>query len=161
LRRSFIETARSPGLDLPDGADALGWRAGGECAKLVQSHVFDHISINNRWERWLVGTADVILRVPMAMASRVGRRPIGIETPRRILLLRLERVGDLIMVLDAISMVRELAPNARIDLVVGTWNEALARLIPDVDTVETLDVPWMARQGHGRSWPALFSSSPI
>ena len=68
-----------------------------------------------------------------------------------ILLLRLERVGDLVMVLDAIAMLRTMAPGAAIDLVVGSWNTALAGLIPGVN-VETLDVPWMSREGRGLSW---------
>ena len=46
--------------------------------------------------------------------------------PRRILLLRLERIGDLVMALEAIRDVRALAPAAQIDLVVGSWNAALA-----------------------------------
>ena len=66
---------------------------------------------------------------------RGGRRPRGrprcraasgrrrdARTPRRILLLRLERIGDLVMALDAIRDVRTLAPAAKIDLVVGSWN---------------------------------------
>ncbi len=77
--------------------------------------------------------------------------------PRRILLLRLERVGDLVMVLDAIAMVRAMAPEAAIDLVVGSWNRPLAGLIPGVNSIETLDVPWIARDGSGLSWGALVS----
>jgi len=77
--------------------------------------------------------------------------------PRRILLLRIERVGDLLMVLDAIAMVRALAPHAVIDLVVGSWNRPLAALIPGIDSVETLDAPWLARQARTRSWRALIS----
>jgi ADP-heptose:LPS heptosyltransferase len=76
-------------------------------------------------------------------------------TPRRILLLRLERVGDLIMVLDAIAMVRASAPDATIDLVVGSWNRSIAALIPSVTTIEPLDVPWLAREGSGLSWGEL------
>ena len=58
------------------------------------------------------------------------------------------------MVLEAIGMVRALAPNASIDLVVGSWNRDLACLINGVH-IETLDVPWIARKGQGLSWPAL------
>ena len=36
-----------------------------------------------------------------------------------------------------------------IDLVVGSWNRSLAGLIPAVTTIETLDVPWLAREGSG------------
>ena len=58
------------------------------------------------------------------------------------------------MVLEAIGMVRAMAPDAAIDLIVGSWNQSLARLIPGVH-VETLDVPWMAREGRGLPWRAL------
>jgi ADP-heptose:LPS heptosyltransferase len=75
--------------------------------------------------------------------------------PRRILLLRLERVGDLVMVLEAIAMVRAMAPSAAIDLVVGSWNRSIAELITAVTTIETLDVPWLAREGSGLSWREL------
>jgi len=115
--------------------------------------VFDHLQIPYRKERALVGLADAGL----SAATRLGwpRTSTGAAAPpRRILLLRLERVGDLVMVLDAIAMVRGLAPEAAIDLVVGSWNRSLAGLIPDVQ-VETLDVPWMAREGAGLPWTQL------
>jgi ADP-heptose:LPS heptosyltransferase len=77
--------------------------------------------------------------------------------PRRILLLRMEKVGDLVMVLDAIALVRAMAPDATIDLVVGTWNRPLAGLIQSVDSIETLDVPWIAATGRGSSWGAVIA----
>ncbi|MES1254246.1 MAG: glycosyltransferase family 9 protein, partial [Acidobacteriota bacterium] len=118
--------------------------------------MFRHLHITNRRERWLVGLADLALRVLAAAGRLVGAaRPVERTPLRRILLLRLERVGDLLMVLDALAMVRELAPSAHIDLVVGRWNAALAGIIPGIDSVETLDAPWMARAWAGQSWPAL------
>ena len=120
--------------------------------------MFSHLQIPYRQERWLVGLADVVLRmgtlvgasIRSSQAASVVQRP-----PQRILLLRLERVGDLLMVLDAIARVRAFAPQARVDLVVGSWNSAIAGLIRSVDAVETLDAPWMAREGRGLSWPEL------
>jgi ADP-heptose:LPS heptosyltransferase len=117
--------------------------------------VFQHLQIPYRRERWLVGLADAGLRAGELISAPWRSRSNVNSPPKRILLLRLERVGDLVMVLDAIAMVRRLAPEARIDLVVGSWNAALARLIPAVDSVETLDVPWMARERRGLAWPAL------
>jgi lipopolysaccharide heptosyltransferase II len=72
-----------------------------------------------------------------------------------ILLLRLERVGDLLMVLDAIASVRHAAPDAAIDLVVGEWNEAIAKLVPGVDRVETMNARWLARGGSSLSHAAM------
>ncbi len=102
-----------------------------------------------------MGLADAALGVAKLFGWPAEPRPAVGSAPKRILLLRLERVGDLLMVLESIAMVRALAPQAQIDLVVGSWNLRLARLIPGVDSVETLDVPWMARGARGLSWPAL------
>jgi len=100
-------------------------------------------------ERRLVALADVATR-PLAW----WRRPEA-ATPARVLLLRLERIGDLLMVLDAIGLARKLAPTATIDLAVGSWNADLAALVPGIDRVHLVDVPWLAREGRGSSWPAL------
>lgn len=117
--------------------------------------MFPHLQIPYRQERCLVGMADAGLRALALVASPLQRERAAQGPPKRILLLRLERVGDLLMVLDAIARVRSLAGQARIDLVVGSWNVPLAQLIPAIDSVESLDVPWMAREGRGLSWFAL------
>jgi ADP-heptose:LPS heptosyltransferase len=117
--------------------------------------VFEHLQIPYRQERALVGLADSALGVAKFLGWPAEPREAVAKAPKRILLMRLERVGDLLMVLQSIAMVRALAPQAQIDLVVGSWNLALARLIPGVDSVEALDVPWMARGERGLSWPAL------
>ena len=90
-----------------------------------------------------MGIADALLSV-VAMPGRISRRaPRG--PVERVLLFRLERVGDLLMARPAIESIRRLLPDARIDLVVGSWNRALASLIPGIDCVHVLDLPWLAR----------------
>ena len=117
--------------------------------------MFKHLQIPYREERWLVGLADAGLRALTIVGSPFRSTRTVTGPPQRILLLRLERIGDLVMVLDAIAKVRSLAPQAHIDLVVGSWNAPLARLVEAVDSVETLDMPWMAREGRGVKWSAL------
>jgi ADP-heptose:LPS heptosyltransferase len=119
--------------------------------------VFRHLQIPYRQERWLVGLADAGLNAARFLGWPRTSRQASPAIPRRILLLRLERVGDLVMVLEAIALVRAMAPDAAIDLVVGSWNRALAGLIPSVSAIETLDVPWLAREGSGLSWGALIA----
>jgi lipopolysaccharide heptosyltransferase II len=109
-------------------------------------------------ERALVAAADRVLAAASLLA-RPFRRRARPASPRRILLLRLERIGDLIMTLPAISDVRALAPDATIDLVVGSWNAKLARAIPAVTAVETLDAAWLAREGSGRSMRSLLRAA--
>ena len=106
--------------------------------------MFDHLQIDDRRERWLVGCADLAL-APLGDISR-WRRPAAATPPRRVLLFRLERIGDLLMILDALGTVRRRLPDAELHLVVGSWNAELARLIPAIDHVDTLDVPWLSRE---------------
>ena len=115
--------------------------------------MFDHLQIYDRCDRNLVGIADFALRVA-APAMRLMRRPAS-HPPRRILLLRLERIGDLLMTLDAIDDVRQAAPDAEIDLVVGSWNLELASRIPGVSQVEAIDAAWLSREGAGLALIAL------
>jgi ADP-heptose:LPS heptosyltransferase len=72
---------------------------------------------------------------------------------------RLERIGDLVMTLPALDDVRALAPGAEIDLVVGSWNESLAKAIPSVNRVLTLDPQWLAREATGLTLPALLRAA--
>lgn len=128
-------------------ATSVLWWTGSIC---VDTAVFHHLDIYDRRERALVGLADVGLGVaswPLRLLQRRGRRD-----PQRILLVRLERIGDLLMSLGAIRSVRALAPHAVIDLVVGSWNEPIARAIAGIDRVQVLDAPWLAR---GASLPSL------
>ncbi len=106
--------------------------------------MFPHLQIYDPRERWLVGTADTLLTAT-TRATRLLPHRTPVWPPRRILLLRLERIGDLLMSAPAIAAVRTLAPQATIDLVVGSWNKDLAKLIPGIDHIETLDAPWLAR----------------
>lgn len=119
--------------------------------------MFAHLQIPYRKERVLVGLADAGLDIATFLGWPRASRAGSSDPPRRILLLRLEKVGDLVMVLEAIAMVRAMAPDAAIDLGVGSWNRALAGLIPGVTSVETLDVPWIARAGTGLPWRALIA----
>lgn len=114
--------------------------------------MFDQLQVYAPRERLLVGLADFALS-PLRWTR--GATPAA--TPSRVLLLRLERIGDLLMTHAAIAKARALWPNAEIDLAVGSWNAPLARLMPDVSRVDVVDVPWLAREGTGLSWPALLA----
>jgi hypothetical protein len=72
-------------------------------------------------ERRLVAAADALSR-PLAWFRR--RRPAATAV-KRVLLLRLERIGDLLMTLDVDRCARAAWPDATIDLA-GSWNRDLA-----------------------------------
>lgn len=118
------------------------------------------LTIYDRRERALVRLADTLL-LPIKLARRIGtpqRLAHGVRAskgPRRILCLRLERIGDLLMTLPALAELRALAPDAEIDLVVGTWNRDIAGAIPGITRVETANAAWLARDGDGLAMAPL------
>src|SRR5687768_17217963 len=118
--------------------------------------MFDHLHIYAPRERLLVGLADVLL-APLGWRHR--RRPAS--PPERVLLMRLERIGDLLMVMDAIAAARAAWPSAQIDLAVGSWNVPLASLIQGVNRVDQVDVPWLAREGTGLSRRGLLECAKV
>ncbi len=111
---------------------------------MARLHIYDPT------ERALVTAADALV-APLAW---IRRRAAADRPVQRVLLLRLERIGDLLMVLDAIRDARAAWPDATIDLAVGSWNESLARLIPEISGLEIADAPWLAREAGG-SWRGL------
>lgn len=126
---------------------------------VTDSLMMPALQIYDRRERAVVSAGDVVLG---AMASlvrpfRTRHRP---HFPARILLLRLERIGDLLMTLPALAEVRAAAPEAEIDLVVGSWNRDVASSIPGINNVVVVDAPWLAR-GATSAGPAALTRSAI
>ena len=111
--------------------------------------MFEYLQIYKKSERRLVGCLDCFL-TPLG-AINGWRRVRQTSIPKRVLLLRLERIGDLLMVVDAVHRIRAHLPNAFIQLVVGSWNDDLAKLISGVDQVKVLNVPWLAREDKSSS----------
>jgi ADP-heptose:LPS heptosyltransferase len=116
------------------------------------------LHIPDRRERALVATADRTLGALTAIAKRFRHRQRS-RAPKRILVLRLERIGDLLMTLPALADLRAFAPGAEIDLVVGSWNADLARAIDPVTRVMCLDASWLAREVEGRSILSLMAAA--
>ncbi|HTM26740.1 MAG TPA: glycosyltransferase family 9 protein [Vicinamibacterales bacterium] len=103
------------------------------------------LTITDRRERALVAVADAAMR-PAVVTRRFRRAPAA---PARILCLRLERIGDLLLTAPALAALHAALPDATIDLVVGSWNRDLAGAMPGVTAVETVDAAWLSRGGNG------------
>ena len=103
-------------------------------------------------ERALVGALDLPGRAAFALGRALGLRPAppprALESLREILVLRLDRIGDVLMSLPALHDLRVAAPRARIRLAVGRWSEDIARGFP-VDEVMVWSAPWVGRPAEG------------
>ncbi len=65
---------------------------------------------------------------------------------KNILIFRTEHIGDYIVSLPAIKSLRDSFPNAKIDIVVGPWNEGLAKVTPYIDKIIIFDNPFAKRK---------------
>ncbi|GMR24669.1 MAG: lipopolysaccharide heptosyltransferase II [Acidobacteriota bacterium] len=96
-------------------------------------------------ERVALGAFDFLLR---AASPVLGLRPrrdgLDVRDVKRILALRLDRLGDFLTTLPALKALRAAAPGAHLELAVGSWNEPIARRLPFVDSVRIVDTPWAA-----------------
>jgi len=100
-------------------------------------------------ERLLVGLADLPGRLLLGW-RRHATTPVDRAAVREVLVLRLDRIGDLVMSLPALHDLRTALPAARIRLAVGAWGESLAQAAP-VDEVLVWSAPWVGRRSEGAS----------
>jgi ADP-heptose:LPS heptosyltransferase len=103
--------------------------------------------VASRAERALLAAADLPLRV-LGRAPAEGASPLAVDTVREVLVLRLDRIGDLLMSLPALADLRRAYPGARIRLAVGRWSDEIARRAP-VDDVLVWSAPWVGRPSEG------------
>lgn len=93
-----------------------------------------------------------------ALASPLLPRPAA-DPPREVLVLRLDRIGDVLMSLPALHLLREALPSAKILLAVGEWSREVARDAP-VDEILIWSAPWVGRRDEGAlSLPELWRAA--
>ena len=74
-----------------------------------------------------------------AQAERVARW----RQARRVLLIRLDNLGDVLMTTPALAAVRESLPEAQLTLLAAPSMTALAPHLPEVDRIVGFHAPWM------------------
>lgn len=67
----------------------------------------------------------------------------GWEQAERVLCVRLDSVGDVLMTTPAIRAVRESRPGRRVTLLTSPAGAEAARLVPEIDDVAVYEAPWM------------------
>src|SRR4029079_4760352 len=90
------------------------------------------LQIYDRRERRIVAAADRVLAIGAGVA-RLWPRRAPASPPRRLRVRRVERIGDVLMPAAGVESVRARAPEAAIDLVVGSWNRTIAERLGGVD----------------------------
>jgi lipopolysaccharide heptosyltransferase II len=70
-------------------------------------------------------------------------------TPRRVLVLRPDHLGDLLFATPALRRLRAALPDAEIVGLVGPWGEPILGRSPHLDGLIAWDVPWFNRRSRG------------
>ena len=78
--------------------------------------------------------------------------PVDWGAVKRVAVLRLDHLGDLLNCFPLLKELRRRLPSAQIDLFVGPWGAELAQLCKDVDSVQVVDAPWFRRPERVQ-WP--------
>jgi lipopolysaccharide heptosyltransferase II len=74
---------------------------------------------------------------------------------RRILVVRLDAMGDVLMTTPAFRALAQSAPDVHLTLLTSPAGAAIASLLPEIDAVEVHEVPWMKQPpAAGRSTDA-------
>ena len=63
--------------------------------------------------------------------------------PHRILCIRLDGLGDVLMTSPALTAIKETHPNSHLALLTSSAGAAVAKLIPCIDEVLVYDAPWL------------------
>lgn len=92
----------------------------------------------------------ILAKVVDTAISPVGRivkaRAYRKSAIERLLVIRLDHIGDLLCSFPAIRALRRKFASAHISLLVGPWCEEMAQLTEDVDEVIIYRAPWFDRQ---------------
>lgn len=108
------------------------------------------------WHRGMARLFDVVAGSLWRVYSRPSHTPP--TAPRRILLLRLDHLGDGLLLGPALAALREGLPESELVLLAAPWGRTLYEGTDVVDRVHCAEVPWFARprqRGGFRTWLSL------
>jgi ADP-heptose:LPS heptosyltransferase len=80
--------------------------------------------------------------------KRVPYRP---SSPR-VLLIRPDHIGDLLLTTPSVEILRKALPSAHITMMVGPWAEEVARRDSLLDEIAVCSFPGFTREAPGRAW---------
>lgn len=79
-------------------------------------------------------------------------RPSGEGSPARVLVIRPDHLGDMLLTFPAFRLLRAGLPEAHITALVGPWSQAALAGNPDIDSVQTCPFPGFTRRPKGFPW---------
>lgn len=106
---------------------------------------------HKRWQAVGRQAGLAMVSAAVSLAARLTRSPAESYQPdrvQRILAIRLDPLGDLLLTRPALAALRARFPMARIDLLALPYTAPIGRLFPEVDAVLDFDVHQLRPSGH-------------
>lgn len=103
-----------------------------------------------------------IRRALLQVVARMPILPNRLRLSHRILLIRPDHLGDVLLTTPAIRALREARPQLEIHMLVGPWAASVMGSYPDVDYVLTVPFPGFSRQpkeGLSSPYQVAFNTS--
>ncbi|MBZ0292587.1 MAG: lipopolysaccharide heptosyltransferase II [Anaerolineae bacterium] len=86
-----------------------------------------------------------IRRLMLRLIASVPILPLKAKSFNRILLIRPDHLGDVLLTTPAIQKLRQALPNTEIHALVGPWSATVLASYPEIDVVLTLPFPGFSR----------------
>ncbi|MBX5456746.1 MAG: glycosyltransferase family 9 protein [Thermogemmatispora sp.] len=110
--------------------------------------------LRKEWLRRMLLLLIYLLGLPGSwLAQRRARHPLSSARAPRLLLLRPDHLGDLVLTTPALTALKEHCPTAQITLFVGPWSQAIVMGHPAAERVLTCAFPGFRRAAQGALSP--------
>jgi len=78
------------------------------------------------------------------------RKELPLKNIKKILVIRIDGLGDVVMSTPAFKGIREIFSNAHITLLTATWSKELVEVMPTFDELIYFDAPWIVKKQKGK-----------
>ncbi|MBC8075657.1 MAG: glycosyltransferase family 9 protein [Chloroflexales bacterium] len=85
----------------------------------------------------------------LAFLARLFARRHSAHPPARVLVIKPDHLGDVLLATPALSALRQVLPDSHITALVGPWARAALAANPHIDTLQMLPFPGFERQPSG------------
>jgi len=85
------------------------------------------------------------------------RENLNLSKIKKILVIRTDGLGDVVMSTPAFRALREFFPYSNITLLTASWSKELVETIPGFDEIIYFDAPWIVKKSK-RKWIRLFET---
>ncbi|MEJ7778654.1 MAG: glycosyltransferase family 9 protein [Daejeonella sp.] len=113
--------------------------------------------IHNKKKKFALSIVNVIIEL-ISLPARSFRKAVNLNDiePEKILLLRLDHIGDVVMTSPSFSLIRARFPEAKILLLTNEAGRQLYQQDPRIDEVWVFNWPWGQQRIRERfSWPKI------